>query len=591
MGKILTRRSFIQSTAIAGVAAHCGFPAILRAASPNSKLRHACIGVGGMGLTDLKNFLSNPLVEIAAICDVGKIPLESALQEIAKQNRPKPAVYADWRELLATEDSKIDSVNITVPDHMHAIITLAFLKARKHVYCQKPLCHDVAEVRAVMAAAKQAGVRTQLGTQGASGLNQRTVIHMIQEGVIGKIRRIVGYDGEKANWLAGPRPAQGQQPPNTLNWDLWIGTAPMRPYAPNIYHPGAWRSWLDFGTGCAGDLCCHRFHVAWKSLGLGCPISIEANPQQSWVDSPLRRADTWPQSNRIKWILPETKLTAGPVTYEWYDGEFSPDDETKRIAGMDKFLQLYIGTDGAIVNRGDGGQLLPSDKFKSYQRPKLAPADHYADFVSACFTGQATISDFDLGGKTTEAVLLGMVATRVPGAKLDYDAAQMKFPGHPEAERFLRREYRDGWKIGEICCDSVNAPQIANKSFTISCIVETDQKDAIILAHGGSVIGYALHLKNGRVCFAVRTATDKVTEISSGELKGATRIVASLAADNTMKLTVGDQPAATGKAPGLISHQPQEDFCLGHDNKVPVATYTAKAPFKGSISGLTIHAE
>ncbi|MCX7048821.1 MAG: hypothetical protein NTX50_25460 [Candidatus Sumerlaeota bacterium] len=212
----------------------------------------------------------------------------------------------------------------------------------------------------------------------------------------------------------------------------------------------AWRSWLDFGTGCVGDLCCHRFNISWKSLGLGLPIRIEAKPQQSWVDSPARRADVWPQSNCVQWIMPATRFTLGSVMVAWYDGEFTPDDEAKKIAGVDKFYQLIIGTEGAILNAAEGLKALPTEKFKSYKRPKLPPSDHYTDFVNACFSGQTAVSDFAFSGRMAEAVLLGTVATRVPGVKLIYDAAQMKFPGHPEAERFLRCDYREGWKTAEM---------------------------------------------------------------------------------------------------------------------------------------------
>ena len=206
-----------------------------------------------MGLHDLENFRSHANVEIVALCDVDENNLKKAAALI-----PGAHTYTDWREMFKQEQSNIDSVNVTVPDHNHFVIAMKAIETGKHVYLQKPMCHDVAEVRALTEAATRKGVITQLGTHHASGLGDRTAVQWIKEGAIGKIKHVYlcsNRPGAIARYrLVGPRPVQGQEPPTNVNWDLWIGTAPMRPFVPGIYHPAIWRTWLDFGTGWSGDI-------------------------------------------------------------------------------------------------------------------------------------------------------------------------------------------------------------------------------------------------------------------------------------------------------------------------------------------------
>ena len=299
----LTRRHFLQSTAIAGLAAPCVLRSMAYAASPNGKLNHACVGVGGMGGVDLENFLKHPRAQIVALCDVDANILKRAAEKV-----PGARTYADWRELLEKEGDKIDSVNVAVPDHSHFAIAMSAIQRGKHVYCQKPMCHDVAEVRALTEAAVRKNVVTQLGTQMASGTGDRMTVHLLKAGALGKIKHAYlcsNRPGAVENYrLKGPRPAQGQTPPAHLSWNLWIGTAPMRPYAPEIYHQTKWRAWQDFGTGWSGDIGCHIFDAVWKGLGMKPPMSVVAEVQQSWKESPERRADTWPQGDHITWVFP-----------------------------------------------------------------------------------------------------------------------------------------------------------------------------------------------------------------------------------------------------------------------------------------------
>lgn len=450
MEQNLSRRQFLRTTS-AGLAIF----AIGRAgAAANEKLRHACIGVGGMGWNDLKNFQSHPKVEITAICDVDSTHLDKAAALLPSARR-----YRDWRELLAKEGDRIDSINATVPDHMHAAVTLTALRAKKHVYCQKPLCHDVAECRRVTIAAKTAGVVTQLGTQFASGMGDRMTVRLLREGVLGQVSRVVlcsNRAGAVENYrLQGPRPAQGEPPPATLAWDLWLGTAPERPFAPGIYHPTKWRAWQDFGTGWSGDIGCHVFDAVWKGLLLTPPKSVIAEVQKSWEQSPERRADNWPQCQHITWMFPGSQLTGGKeLTVEWFDGEMLPPADVQHIAGLPKYPEesaMVIGSEGSLLLQlGTGPLLYPREKFKDLPRPKLPPRNHYHHFADACLGGEMTESHFGQTGPMAEAILLGTVAIRVPDKRLEWDPVGMKIPNAPEAERFLRRTYRDGWKVQAI---------------------------------------------------------------------------------------------------------------------------------------------
>ena len=452
--RLVSRRHFLVSAATAAIVG----PLILRpsakAASPIGKLNHACIGVGGMGWGDLQNFKSHPNLQIVAICDVDENNLKKASEAI-----PGARTYTDWRELLKVEGKRIDSVNVTVPDHNHFAIAIQAIRAGKHVYCQKPMCHDVAEVRILTNEAVKAGVITQLGTQVASTFGDRTAVQWIKEGAIGKIKHAYlcsNRPGAVATYRhVGPRPAQGQEPPSHLHWDNWIGTAPMRPYVPAIYHQAIWRTWQDFGTGWSGDIGCHIFDAVWKGLDMKPPKSVVAEVQKSWEDSPERRADTWPQGNHITWMFPGNHLTESDVLpLEWFDGEFYPPTEVRALFSLEKYpaeSAMLIGTKGALlIPHGGMPLLLPQSKFEDYDYPELKERNHYHHFVDACLGGEKTESHFAQSGPMTEAILLGTVAIRVPGKVLEWDSARLKFPNYPEAEKYLRRKYRKGWRVNGI---------------------------------------------------------------------------------------------------------------------------------------------
>ncbi len=450
------RRAFLAMSAMGGLglSAGCATQQVkVRQVPANGKLQHACIGVGGMmGGNDLDCLRSHPRLEVVAICDVDRHHLEDAAKRV-----PNARKYTDWREMLAAEGDRVDSVNVTVPDHMHATIALAAIRAGKHAYVQKPLAHDVAECRAMAQAAKRANVVTQLGTQHASGAGDRMGVQFLRAGVVGKVRRVIlcsNRPGAEQYRLLGPRPTQGATPPAHLAWDLWIGSAPERPFAPDIYHPVKWRAWQDFGTGWSGDIGCHIFDAVWKGLGLTAPKSVIAEVQESWKASKERRGDTWPQSDHITWIFPGNERTEGPeLQVEWYDGEIFPPAEVQALAkevGLEPYpaeAAMVLGTEGAMLLPHTSGPLLiPRDKFKGIERPTLKGPSHYHRFVDACVGGEMTESHFGQSGPMAEAILLGTVAIRVPGVRLEWDPKRMKVSGHPDAQRLLRRTYRRGWE-------------------------------------------------------------------------------------------------------------------------------------------------
>ncbi len=443
----LSRRKFLQTTATAALAA----PFILESCATKGTLNHACIGVGGMmGLNDLQNFHSHPNVKIVAICDVDKNMLDEAAKLV-----PEARKYSDWRELLEKESANIDSVNVTVPDHNHFIISYHAIQKGKHVYCQKPMCHDVAEVRKLTEASIEKGVVTQLGTQHASSANDQKAVQLIKEGAIGKIKHVYlcsNRPGAEQYRLLGPRPAESAEAPASLNWDVWLGPAPARPFAPGIYHTVLWRSWLDFGTGWSGDIGCHIFDAVWKGLDLKPPKSVVAEVQESWKASPERRADTWPQSNHVSWIFPGNDLTEKEeLPLEWFDGEFYPPQEIRDIFPGDPYppeSALLVGTEGALlVAHGNDLVLLPQSKFGNYKLPKFNDRNHYHHFADACLGGENTESHFKQTGPMTEAIILGTVAIQVPDTVLEWDAENLKIPNSSEANKLLSRNYREGWHV------------------------------------------------------------------------------------------------------------------------------------------------
>jgi predicted dehydrogenase len=443
MNRSLSRRHFLTATGTAVLPIGKAF------ANPGRKVRHACIGIGGMGLGDFLEFASHPSVEIAAVCDV-----DMARSKEVRAKAPAAKFYQDWRDLLAGEE--IDSVNVAVPDHMHAPITMTALSMGRHVYCQKPLTHEIYEARMIGAKAADSGLVTQMGTQVASGMGDRIAVDWVRGGVIGKVREVFLWSNKPPLKCRpkGPRPKRTDRVPADLDWDGWLGTAPERPYVKKVYHPSWWRGWQDFGSGWLGDMGCHIMDMPFRALELGLPVSVEAEVEPDWAEHPERRVETFPRWQIVKYLYSGTDLTAGDtLKITWSDGGKYPAKELRaHIEGAKWPAEgaLVLGENGAMMlEHMAGPRLYPRERFAGVRPPELAPQQHYHQFIDAILgkDGGKTHTPFPYGARLTETVLMGTVALRFPGQKLAWDAAAMAFPEGAAANRFLRRTYRKGWEI------------------------------------------------------------------------------------------------------------------------------------------------
>ncbi len=432
-----TKRTFIKTA----VAAALGFPAILRGQNLNSRLHVAVVGANGQGFYDLSQIGSHPRVEFVGFCDVDTSRLGKANERF-----PGVAQFQDFRAMFTKLGDGFDALQVSTPDHTHAVIALDAMRRGKHVYCQKPLTHTVWEARQMRVQAAKSRVVTQMGNQIHSHETYRTAVQLLRDGVIGKITAVHSWQANHGNGytkLTAPPP--GGPIPATLQWDWWLGGAPQREYAPEVYHPFNWRDWQDFGSGTLGDFGCHILDPVFTALALTAPLSIRAendglNPQ------------TWPSAETIAYLFPGTEWTAAktlPLT--WHDGGRQPALELSQMpAGTElpKSGSLFLGENGTLVLPHFAmPQLYPVEKFATFEIKKALAANHYHDWVDAALGGAATTDGFDYAGPLTETVQLGNVATRFPGVELAWDAAAIRFPGHPEAEALLTTRYRDGWQI------------------------------------------------------------------------------------------------------------------------------------------------
>ena len=440
----IARRDFLgAAAAFTVVASHVlGGP---RQLAPNEKLNVAGIGVGGMGGGNLRNLESENIV---ALCDV-----DSGYAGHTFKRYPNAKTYTDFREML-DQQKDIDAVLVATPDHTHAVISMAAIKAGKHVYCQKPLTHDVYEARMLATAAREAKVATQMGIQGHSGEGARLICEWIWSGALGEVAEVDawcslsyypwGHAGWSTRW--GSRPKDTPPVPATLNWDLWLGPAPERPYH-MAYHPAVWRAWWDFGNGMMGDRGAHTLDPVFWALKLGAPASVEAaslglNP------------DTHPIASIVTYRFP-AREGLPPVKLTWYDGLRAPrppELEDGRVMGNPEGGALFKGTKGKLAAGvyGESPRLIPESLMKDLKRPeKTIPrtgCSHEQDWVRACKSGQPAGADFAYSGPLTEMCLLGNVARRAD-ARIEWDAANLKVTNLPDAGKLVRTEYRKGWSL------------------------------------------------------------------------------------------------------------------------------------------------
>ncbi|MFN3138183.1 MAG: Gfo/Idh/MocA family protein [Allomuricauda sp.] len=473
----MNKREFIKKSSVGALGIMLA-PSILKAGFPKDKLRTAHIGVGNMGMEDLKAVSSHEAVEVIALCDVDAINLSAA-----HKMHPGARIFFDYRVMLEEMGDEIDAVIVSTPDHTHAPASLMAMNMDKPVYCQKPLTHYVSESREMKRVAAEKGLVTQMGIQVHSFYDYKLATLLIQSGIIGKVHTVHAWSPK--NWgYDGPLP-QGEDPvPDQLDWNLWLGTSTKRPYKKDMYHPGNWRKLMDYGCGTLGDMGVHIFDTPYNALELDVPRTImtECRPPNGFG---------FPEKNTVTYEFPGTKYTGKSLKWIWYDGPGAPEmHEDLMLPGMEmkkdnaaakksdgNSISLDAGVagenelpeQGAMFVGTKGRLLLPhfmqlpkkivrgkyvdiskeiaevseehnlGEPIRNYatEGPK-----HYHQFVDACLGKDTTTAPFDYAARLTETILLGTIAGRFPGETLHWDAETAQFK-EEKANQFLAGDYRD----------------------------------------------------------------------------------------------------------------------------------------------------
>ncbi len=442
----VNRRSFLATAAVAGTAATFGAPAIVRGRNLNEKLNIAIIGSGGRGRSNMNSVSSENIV---ALCDVSEASIATAAKD-----HPQARQVVDFRKLY-DHANEFDAVVVSTAEHTHAFATLPALQLGKHVYCEKPLTHSVWEARVIREAAAKANVATQMGIQIHAMDNYRRVVELIQSGAIGPVREAHVWVSRAWGWHATraesekhkdkvfvqERPTEVQPVPTGFDWDMWLGPAPARPFN-HVYVPGPkWYRWWDFGNGTMSDLGSHWMDLPFWALKLDAPLTIESS-------GPIPNAEIAPASMQAVYEYGQ-RGDRPPVTCSWYQGTERPKIWLEKGIPQWNSAALFIGDDGMLLSDYSKHILLPEEKLADFVPPEQTIAKslgHHAEWIHACKTGEPTTCNFEYSGWLTEANHLGNVAYRT-GKKLHWNAEEMRATNAPEADPYIRREYRKGWEL------------------------------------------------------------------------------------------------------------------------------------------------
>jgi predicted dehydrogenase len=428
----MKRREFIKNAA--AFASITFLPSSVWAITKNGKLRTAHIGVGGMmGGADLESISSHSMVEVTALCDV-----DSNFLAAAHKLHPGAKIYKDYRKLFDEMGKSIDAVIVTTPDHTHAPASMLAMDLGKPVYCQKPLTHYVAEARAMRKLAEDKNIITQMGIQCHSSDEYRKAVLLIQSGIIGKVSCVRAWSPK--NWgYNGPAPLGSDPVPETLDWNLWLGTSPERPYKDKIYHPANWRKLLDYGCGTLGDMGVHIFDTPYTALQLNVPKTIK---------TVCRKPTGYghPENNVVTYEFPGTQYTTEKLKWVWYDGPGAPlAHKDLKMPNSEKLPQqgaMFIGEKGnLLLPHWDYPKLIANGKYEKIEFPEIEKADHYHQFVDACLGKGTCSAPFSYGARLTESILLGVVANRFPKKKLHWDIEKAEF-AESKANELLGSKYR-----------------------------------------------------------------------------------------------------------------------------------------------------
>lgn len=444
----MKKRDFLKSTAALGLTAL--LPTSVWALSKNGRLRTAHIGVSNMGGNDLASISSHELVDVVALCDVDSNALSAA-----KKLHPNAATFKDYRVMLKELKNDIDAVIVSTPDHTHAPASMMAMEIGKPVYCQKPLTHHVAEARAMRMMAKEKNLVTQMGIQVHSFYDYKLATLLIQSGIIGKVSTVRAWSPK--NWgFDGPEPKGADPVPDTLDWNLWLGTSAERPYKEGYYHPANWRKLLDYGCGTLGDMGVHIFDTPYNALKLDVPRTIKNQCRKP-------TGFGFPEKNTVTYTFPGTEYTADTLKWIWYDGKGAPEKHKDlRLPNNEKLPNqgaMFVGEKGRLLlpHFMELPRLIVDGKYQELDLSIIKDQDaigepvrdydsegdkHYHQFVDACLGKTETTAPFEYSARLTETILLGVIAGRFPNKTLHWDNATARF-SEPEANKLLDAPYRD----------------------------------------------------------------------------------------------------------------------------------------------------
>jgi predicted dehydrogenase len=432
MAKRMNRRTFIKGSAAIGTSILFLHDSRLAfGTTANSKLNIAIIGCGGKGGGNLSDVSGENIV---ALCDVNENVARGAAQRFKEAK-----VFWDYRRMFDKMHNQIDAVVVSTPDHTHALPSLIAMQLGKHVYCEKPLTHNIYEARLMRETARKYKVATQMGNQGTAENGLREAVEIIRAGELGKIKEVHIWSNRPV-WPQGlERPKETPPVPPELHWDLWLGPAPARPYHP-CYQPFNWRGWIDFGTGAIGDMGCHTMNLAFMALKLTNPISV-------WAETYGGTKESYPKQSIVHYTF-EGKDMLQPRILVWYDGGLKPPAYVLEGKEMPGSGCVIIGEKRTLFTPDDYGahyQITPADFKKPAPSLPRSPG-HHAEWIRACKGGEPAMSNFDYASALTEFALLGNLAVIV-GEPIYWDSKRMKAINCPKADYYINTPYRRGWQL------------------------------------------------------------------------------------------------------------------------------------------------